>query len=151
MNVFGFHASASACAVAVWRMRSFLLVCVLVGFIRRSGIQRLAFVLFRLGVKFYHLLGVLVCIGRQSKSFLPASAKSSQKKYHVTRQWTGWFLSSFFAIPLRCILRQKCYLKTTGYRNVTRVKSSKATASETPQKQKLYFLKNECFWVFCFG
>ena len=86
MNVFGFYASASACAVAVWRMRSFLLVCVLVGFIRRSGIIRLAFVFIRLRVKFYHLLGVLVCTGRQSKSFLSASAKSSQKKYHVTRR-----------------------------------------------------------------
>jgi hypothetical protein len=36
----------------------------------------------------------------------------------LTKQSNGWFLSSIFAIPLRSILWQKCYLKTTVYRNV---------------------------------
>jgi hypothetical protein len=72
-------------------------------------------------------------------------------KARLTKQSTGRFLSSTFAIPRRCILRQKHYLKTTGYRNVTKGKKFKATASETSQKQKLHYLKNECFWFFRFG
>jgi hypothetical protein len=43
------------------------------------------------------------------------------------------------------------YLQFAGERNVTKGKKFKATASETSQKQKLYFLKNECFWVFRLG
>jgi len=43
------------------------------------------------------------------------------------------------------------YLQSAGERNVTKGKKFKATASETPQKQKRYFLKNEFFWVFRFG
>jgi hypothetical protein len=43
------------------------------------------------------------------------------------------------------------YLQSAGERNVTKGKKFKATASETPQKRKRYFLKNECFWVFRFG
>jgi hypothetical protein len=43
------------------------------------------------------------------------------------------------------------HLQSAGERNVTKGKKFKATASETPQKQKLYFLKNECFRFFRFG
>jgi len=42
-------------------------------------------------------------------------------------------------------------LKTAAELGVTKGKKLKATASETPQKQKLYFLKNEYFWLIRFG
>jgi len=37
------------------------------------------------------------------------------------------------------------YLQFVGERNVTKGKKFKATASERAQKQKLYYLKYECF------
>jgi hypothetical protein len=37
------------------------------------------------------------------------------------------------------------YLQSAGERNVTEGKKLKATASETSQKQKRHFLKNDCF------
>jgi hypothetical protein len=40
------------------------------------------------------------------------------------------------------------YLQSAGERNVTVSKVLKATASEASQKQKRYFLKNECFWFY---
>jgi hypothetical protein len=36
----------------------------------------------------------------------------------LTKLSSGWFLSSSFAIPLRSILWQKFYLKTTAYNGV---------------------------------
>jgi len=43
------------------------------------------------------------------------------------------------------------YLQTAAELRVTKGKKFKATASETPKKQKLYCLKNECFWFLRFG
>ncbi len=43
----------------------------------------------------------------------------SKTHKHITRQLIGWFLNSFFPIPLRCILRKKCDLKPTSYRKVS--------------------------------
>jgi hypothetical protein len=43
------------------------------------------------------------------------------------------------------------YLQSAGERNVTEGKNFKATASEASQKQKRYFLKNKCFWFSRFG
>ena len=37
------------------------------------------------------------------------------------------------------------YLQSAGERNVTEGKKLKATASEASQKQKLQFVKSECF------
>jgi hypothetical protein len=54
-------------------------------------------------------------------------------------------------VLLRKRFPQKNNLQTAAELNVTKVKSLKTTASETSQKQKLYFLKNECFWFFRFG
>jgi hypothetical protein len=93
-------------------MRRFLLFCVLSRSIRKSGIKRLAFVFFRLRVKFYHLLGVLVCTGRQSKSFLPASAKQGAPAPHTScaRQ----FVSRLFVVLLRKSFPQKANLQTAA-------------------------------------
>jgi hypothetical protein len=40
------------------------------------------------------------------------------------------------------------YLQSAGELNVTEGKKLKATASEISQKQKLYVLKNACFWFY---
>jgi hypothetical protein len=50
-------------------------------------------------------------------------------------------------VLLRKSIPQSRNLKAAAELNVTKGKKSKATASETPQKQKLYSLKYECFWV----
>ena len=117
MNVFGFYASASACAVAVWRMQKFHWVCVFIGFIRKGSKQISSYVLlkyccyswlffallFHLRVKSNRALRVLFCISRKSKSSLPASAKSSQKNYHVTRRSsTAHFVCSTGCKSLFC-------------------------------------------------
>jgi len=54
-------------------------------------------------------------------------------------------------VLLRKSIPQKRNLKAAAELNVTKGKKFKATASEIPQKQNLYFLKNECFWCFRFG
>jgi hypothetical protein len=48
-------------------------------------------------------------------------------------------------VLLRKSFPQKANLLTAAELGVTKGKKFKATASETPQKQKRYFLKNECF------
>jgi hypothetical protein len=42
-------------------------------------------------------------------------------------------------------------LQAAAELSVTKVKSLKASASETPQKQKLHSSTHECFWVARFG
>ena len=54
-------------------------------------------------------------------------------------------------VLLRKSFPQKANLQTAAELGVTKGKKFKATASEIPQKQKLYSLKNECFWFFRFG
>jgi len=54
-------------------------------------------------------------------------------------------------VLLRKSIPQNHNLKAAAELNVTKGKNFKATASETPQKQKLYSLKNECFWCSRFG
>lgn len=48
-------------------------------------------------------------------------------------------------------LRLRLLFKAARAGGVTKGKKFKATTLESPQKQKLYFLKNECFWFFRFG
>ncbi len=48
-------------------------------------------------------------------------------------------------VLLRKSFPQKTNLQTAAELGVTKGKKFKATASETSKKQKLYFLKNECF------
>ncbi len=58
--------------------------------------------------------------------------------------------------PLFCGFASQKYstthnLQTAVVLNVTESKRLKATASETSEKQKPYFLKSECFWFLCYG
>jgi hypothetical protein len=48
-------------------------------------------------------------------------------------------------VLLRKSIPQKTNLQTAAELSVTKGKKFKATASEASQKQKRYFLKNECF------
>ena len=54
-------------------------------------------------------------------------------------------------VLLRKSIPQKTNLQPAAELNVTESKKLKATASETSQKQKLHFFKNECFCVCRFG
>jgi hypothetical protein len=51
-------------------------------------------------------------------------------------------------VLLRKSFPQKTNLQPAAELNVTEGKKLKATASEISQKQKLYFLKNVCFWFY---
>jgi hypothetical protein len=54
-------------------------------------------------------------------------------------------------VLLRKSIPQKINLLTAAELGVTEGKKLKASASEASEKQKLQFLKSECFWFFRFG